>query len=89
MEYSRAMIRPADTTLDAWRRQVAIFRRMSGPERVAMAFEMSDSARDIAEAGIRHRHPEWDDGEVRGALVRRLLARHDARAVTSSHSVIA
>ena len=69
------MARPADTTDAAWQTQLAIFRRMTGAERVAMAFEMSDSARAITVAGIRHRHPDWADDQVRDELRSRLLGR--------------
>lgn len=37
---------------------------MTGPERVAKAFELSEAARAISEAGIRHRHPDWSDAQV-------------------------
>jgi Rv0078B-related antitoxin len=63
---------PRDTSLDAQRVQRAIFRGMTGSERVAMAFEMSDAARSLTEAGIRHRHPDWTDQQVHDALLERL-----------------
>ena len=75
------MVRPLDTSPEARRVQLAIFRRMTGPERVAMAFEMSDAARGLAEAGIRHRHPDWSDERVQEALATQLLGPELAREI--------
>jgi hypothetical protein len=66
------MVRPADTTPDAWRRQIAIFRGLTGPERVAMAWSMSEAARELNAAGIRHRHPGWTAEQVTAALMAQL-----------------
>jgi hypothetical protein len=45
---------------------------MSGPQRVARAMEMADAARALTESGIRHRHPEWSDSQVRDAVRERI-----------------
>jgi len=42
---------------------------MTPERRLALAAEMIDEIRAIAESGIRHRHPEYSDDEVREALV--------------------
>lgn len=78
------MSRPVDTSQEAWVVQRSALRRMTGPERVAMAFEMSDAARSISESGIRHRHPEWSGEQVRDALMDLLLGRELASAVRRS-----
>lgn len=78
---------PGDTTPEAWAVQLEILRRMTGPERVAMAFEMSEAARALSEAGIRHRHPEWNEGQVRDALMEMLLGLELANAVRASRLV--
>jgi hypothetical protein len=46
---------------------------MSGEQRVTIASELSDHVREIAQAGIRARHPDYDDEHVRLALYRMLL----------------
>lgn len=51
---------------------------MTPEQRLAVAAEMSDEIRAVAESGIRHRHPGWSDDEVREALVVILLGREDA-----------
>jgi hypothetical protein len=40
---------------------------------LAVAAEMSDEIRAVAEAGIRHRHPDYSDDAVQAALVAILL----------------
>lgn len=51
----------------------AIYRRMDPAQRCAIAAQMSVDARAIALAGIRRRHPDYDDGQARLALFRVLL----------------
>jgi hypothetical protein len=41
--------------------------------RARMTFELSDNVRAVTEAGIRHRHPEYDDRRVRLELIRTVL----------------
>jgi len=55
---------PLDTSPEARAVQLAVFRQMSGGERVAAALQMSEEAAEIAAAGIRTRHPEWDADRV-------------------------
>jgi Rv0078B-related antitoxin len=82
--YSRLMTRPVDTSPEAWRAHLDALRRMTGPERVAKAFEMSEAARALSEAGIRHRHPHWSDEQVQDALMELLLGAELARTVRRS-----
>ena len=46
---------------------------MTPGQRLAMAAEMSDEIRAVTEAGIRQRHPDHSDDQVRAALVGILL----------------
>jgi len=64
--------RPADTTPEAWAAQLAMLRRMSGPQRMAIAFRLTRLAREASRAGIRARHPEYGEDEVRRAFFRML-----------------
>jgi len=52
---------PADTTLEAVRKQFEILRRLGPEGRLRMAFEMSDNLRRIVEAGVRGRHPDYNE----------------------------
>ena len=71
----------ADTTRAARRIQLDALRRLDGPTRLEMACRMSDDARSISEAGVRHRHPEWSDSEVRRALLELMVGADLARQV--------
>jgi hypothetical protein len=59
-----------DTSPAAQALQLEIQRRMSGEQRMLLAFEMSLFARDLAKAGIRHEHPEWSEARVARELLR-------------------
>ena len=53
-----------DSTPEATARQNAIYRAMTGSQRVALMFEMSEEARALTLCGIRSRHPEWTEAAV-------------------------
>ena len=59
-----------DTSPEAAEVQVAVWRRMTCDQRVAMAFELSENVRQIAAEGVRQRHPDYSDEEVRLAVIR-------------------
>ena len=61
-----------DTSPDAEAYQLATYHRMGGAGRVQVMFRMSALARQAAEAGIRSRHPQYDDGQVMRARARLL-----------------
>ena len=46
---------------------------MTPEQRLAAAAEMSDEIRAVAEDGIRYRHPDYTDDQIRAALVAILL----------------
>ena len=73
-------MRPRDTTPDAHRRQLDGFRSMDPATRVRLAWAMSEEARAVSAAGIRARHPEYSDDEVRLALARLVLGAELAAA---------
>ncbi len=66
-------MRARDTSTTAEAAQLAVYRRMSGAQRVTIASNLSEDVREIARAGIRARHPDYDDEHVRFALYRMLL----------------
>lgn len=49
---------------------VPILAAMSGAERLAMAFEMGELARQLVTSNVRARHPCWDYSQVGGAVAR-------------------
>ncbi|MDQ3335181.1 MAG: hypothetical protein M4D80_08465 [Myxococcota bacterium] len=62
-----------DTSQAAADRQLAIYRAMSPARRGELALEMSVAARELALAGVRHRHPLYSTEEQQFALFRLLL----------------
>ncbi len=62
------MTPPRDTDPAAYERYVAALRAMSPQERLLAAASMSVEVRRLAEAGVRRRHPEYDDAAVLVAL---------------------
>lgn len=67
---------PADTTAEADRVQIEIFRRMSLDKRLSMVFQMTADLRRRMADGIRQRHPDYSERQVKLAVIR--LALGDA-----------
>ena len=62
-----------DTTADAARVQTEVWRSMTGARRVELMAEMSENVRNIKAQGVRSRHPDYTDQQVRLAVIRLLL----------------
>jgi hypothetical protein len=60
----------SDTSPDAQAIQDEIHRRMTGEERLKLAFEMSEMARNFALARLRREHPDWTEWELKRELLR-------------------
>lgn len=61
---------PLDTDQASHDLQVDVYRHLGGTDRAAIMFRLSDFARRVSLAGIRHRHPEYDDELAHLALAR-------------------
>jgi hypothetical protein len=64
---------PADTTPDAARVHLEIIRRLSPERRLELACEMSNNLREVSVSGVRSRHLEYSDEQVRFAVARLML----------------
>lgn len=62
-----------DTNPEAQAIQDDIYRRLGGSERLSIALRLGTAARTMALAGIRARHPDYDDNQTRMALARLLF----------------
>jgi hypothetical protein len=62
-----------DTTADALAVQVQVLRRIGLAGRIAMTFELSDNLRSLVAAGVRHRHPHWDDRAIEREVIRLMI----------------
>lgn len=63
-------MRPRDTTPEMAEMQFEMHQRMTGEQRVVLAFEMSLMGRELARAGIKHNHPDWTEAEIERELIR-------------------
>lgn len=79
---------PLDTAPDADAVQLSAYARLGGAARVSIAFELSALARAAALAGIRHRHPEYDDRTAARALQRLLLGDALAGAIRPGEALV-
>lgn len=59
-----------DTSAQAAEVQASVYRRMTGAQRVQLAYEISMTAREFAASRIRNEHPEWSEADVRRELLR-------------------
>ncbi|MBY0400604.1 hypothetical protein K2X89_09935, partial [Myxococcota bacterium] len=68
-----AHMRPRDTTTEAHRAQIEIWRAMSPARKVRLAIEMSERAREIAIAGVMAREPGISRETARRRVLRGIL----------------
>jgi len=66
-------MRPFDTSPNAEKIQIEIFRRMEPEGRLQSAALLSETCRTLLAEGIRKRHPTYNEEQVRLALIRCLL----------------
>ena len=60
----------SDTSPEAQAVQFEIWRKMSGEQRMTLAYEMSMFARELMKAGIRGDHPKWTEAQIARELLR-------------------
>jgi hypothetical protein len=79
---------PFDTTTDAHARQGEVYRRLGGRERLQIMFRLNDGVRRLAMSGIRARHPDYGDDEIRRAYYRLLLGDATVRLVWPNDELV-
>jgi hypothetical protein len=68
-----------DTSPQADARYHELLRRMPPERRLEAAMRLSQAVRELAIAGIRQRHPDADEEEVRVRLAVRMYGRQQVR----------
>jgi len=82
-------MRPLDTSPDAEEVQIEVFRRMGPEKRLHSAALLSDTCRALLAEGVRRRHPDYDEEQVRLAVIRCLLPEDlFLRAYPSAHNIL-
>jgi hypothetical protein len=66
-------MRLSDTSPDAEKMQIEIFRRMGPEKRLRSAAHLSETCRTLLQKGIRKRHPTYTEEQVKLAVIRCLL----------------
>jgi len=72
---------PEDTRSQAAAVQIAALRKMSTAERAEMTFQLSNNLREITEAGIRQRHPDYNREQVTAAVLKMVLDKDTFRKI--------
>jgi hypothetical protein len=80
-------MRPADTSPEAWRVLLDIYRRMTPDEKLQRTLEMSDFLRSVCEAGVRADYPEASDREVFLRVTQRTLGKELFAKVYGEHAL--
>jgi hypothetical protein len=78
---------PTDTTLEAARANLEIVRRLAPEKRLELALELSENIRNVVAAGVRNRHPNYGEDQVRLAVVRLLLGDELFRMGYPNHDI--
>ena len=66
-------MKPLDTTQEAEEIQLDIFRRMGPERRLQAGLALSRICRELLREGVRRRHPDYDERQVRLAVIRLTL----------------
>lgn len=61
---------PADTSPEALRVMYAAIRKLTPQQRWEQVDQLNESARAMLAAGVRSRHPEYDERQVHQAMIR-------------------
>jgi hypothetical protein len=80
---------PADTSDEATEIQLGVYRRMTPAARLRIGLELTEMSRRLLADGIRRRHPEYDDAQVRLAFLRLWLGPDLFREAYSGRPEIA
>jgi hypothetical protein len=63
---------------------LSTLRRLTGEERLSLAFELRQLVMEVARAGVRAQHPHLKDEEVQAILARRVMEANGAARILDS-----
>jgi hypothetical protein len=64
---------PSDTTIEAMKKQYEILRTLLPEKRLTIAFELSDYLRSVVQAGIKQRHPDYNEQQIEKEVLRLMI----------------
>lgn len=79
---------PLDTSIAAHDLQRDVYLQLGGRERLAIMFRLNETVRQLAMAGIRARHQEYDESQVRQAHARLVLGDALVRAAWPDRELV-
>ena len=59
------------TPEEGLRKQIEIYRGMTGQQRLQIGFELYELSGALVRAGVRHDYPDWDEQQVEEEVNRR------------------
>ena len=60
----------SDTSREAAALQTSIHRRLTGAQRLRIALDMSQFARELSLCRLRSEHPDWTEADLKRELLR-------------------
>src|SRR5438874_5415273 len=82
-----AMFRSADTTEEAARVQREIYHQMPPSRRLQLIFEMNEDLRELLAAGVRDRHPDYTEAQVKLEFTARRGQRKTSTSLSIRHRI--
>jgi hypothetical protein len=67
----------SDTTPEAQQMHYEMMRRLPAPQRLALAFELTEAVRKLILSDLHQRFPQASDQEIRRRFIARVLPRAD------------
>ena len=52
-------------------KQIEVYRRMTPQQRLQICFQLYQLTRTVVRQGVKHQHPDWDEGQVAQEVLRR------------------
>ncbi len=75
---------PFDTTPEAYKKHIEYLRGLTGEQRLEIAFELSDKARQELIADIKKQHPEFTKQQLIIEIIRRCYGEKLAEEVATA-----
>jgi len=67
----------SDTSPEAQKKHYELMRGLSPEQKLSLAFALTDTARNLVLADLRHHFPKADDDQIRRRFIARVLPRED------------
>lgn len=69
----------------SYKKRIEALRRLTGEQRLALAFEMWRTACEVTRAGIRAQQPEFAPAQIEKELARRIMIANGSAGIINSY----